>query len=340
MRRFLKKCCLIVAPVWLATLALLVYYTQHVEPNMNGEMGPLGKLVFPPENKENVAIDTFYYTNFDDEHFIADTTVDVLTVGDSFSQQSYGSYENFLALGGLSVINFHANQNMFQTAYDLMNLGLADSAHVKTIVVESVERFVVQRLTSLVWDNKEVVKSLIGGGKDAAVNADDHSAGQRSPLIETKNFLLLRLGVHRPVRHCRVDGDFFTGDTGRNLYFLEEDLTVMGVSAGQEKLIQDNIRRLTDKADSLGIRLVFMLVPDKYDVYQHHIVDNPYAEKTVTDDLRRLLADRSTWFMARDVVLPLVEAGEQDVYPLSCTHWSYRTARQVAADLAPMVKSQ
>ena len=329
MRRFLIKASYLILPLWLITVGLVFYYTQIVVPNIDGELGPLGKIMFPKENKANVSINEFYYTDILNLQELADTTVDVLTLGDSFSQQWKGSYENFIARDGLSVINFHVAMNMFQATYDLMHLGYIDSMRVKTIVIESGERYLTERILGLKTTNKEVMIKPI----ELVAAYGENGLPQSTPLIETRNFILLRLGIKHPVRHVRVNRDFFTQGMSRELYFLDEDLDYPSILATDTATIKHNITTLNSLADSLGIQLVYIVPPDKYSIYQHYIVNNPFPEKTVGRDIKKILGNDPLhpWVMAEDIIEPLLKAGERDVYPLSSSHWSWSTAERVAS---------
>lgn len=335
MKKFLTKLSYTVLPLWLATMGLVAYFHLAVEPNIHGELGSLGKMPFAPEVM-NDTIAHKYYTDIEDERLLADTVVDVLTIGDSFSQQGLGSYENFLARDGLRVANFHMNQNMFQTAYDMMNLGFVDSTHVKAIVVECVERYLVERATSLKMGNDAIAKSRIGRANAmGGDNGGDSGASRVNwSLLEAKNYLMLRLGHPEPVKHCTLNRQLFNGPRGKELYFYYEDLNRFHIGKEEQAVIAHNIALLNHKADSLGIAILYLVPPDKLDLYQDFIVDNPYPRKTVNEDLSRCFPTPERLLPGKDVLLPLVKSGEKDVYHLSSTHWSYASARRIAAAVA------
>ena len=90
---------------------------------------------------------------------------------------------------------------------------------------------------------------------------------------------------------------------------------------------------LVDKAAEKGIRLMFVVPVDKYDLYQDHIVNNPYGHKTVNEDIKRIFNDDSRLLITRDCLRPLVEQGEKDVFLFNDTHWSYKAAQAVADEI-------
>ena len=82
-----------------------------------------------------------------------------------------------------------------------------------------------------------------------------------------------------------------------------------------------------------GIGMLFMLAPDKYELYQHLAVDNPYPARPLGSQL--LVLD-SLGF----VVNPLpelsrrLEAGEKDLFMADDSHWSAKSAQTAASLVA------
>ncbi len=335
MKKFLIKLSYTVLPLWLLVIALTAYYHLQVQPNIHGELGRLGKLQFAPETM-NVDVQEKFYTDIDNLQQLADTTVDVLTLGDSFSQQGLGSYENFIGMQGYSVINFHVDHNMFQTAYDLMQLGIIDSTHVKTIIVECVERCLPERVTALKTGNKSVKFSPIGRRNGTGSDTNDDKAHEWS-LLDVRNWLMLRLGFPEPVKHLKLTKSMFSGNRGKELFFYYEDLNSFTLSKEQQKIAAQNIGRINHLADSLGINILYLICPDKYDIYQNLIVDNPYPRKTLNEDFAACHPTPERLLLGKDVLMTMVNSGTKDVYHLSSTHWSYASAQAVALKLVTML---
>jgi hypothetical protein len=76
-----------------------------------------------------------------------------------------------------------------------------------------------------------------------------------------------------------------------------------------------------------------MIAVDKYDLYQTHIVDNPYPTKTVNEDIERILGKNANLFMTKECLLPLIEKEEKDVFRYTDTHWSYKASETIAEAL-------
>ena len=76
-----------------------------------------------------------------------------------------------------------------------------------------------------------------------------------------------------------------------------------------------------------------MIAVDKYDLYQKHIVDNPFPVKTVNEDLERILGANKALFLAKPYLQPLVDQGEKDVFLFNDTHWTYKASQVIAEAL-------
>ncbi|MBR5686700.1 MAG: hypothetical protein IKX36_01925 [Prevotella sp.] len=308
----------------------MIFYNGYIRPEMNGDLGILGKMrladSIPSEGLKR------QYSELFDEKDLKDTIVDVITIGDSFSRQGEDGFQNYLAHNGLKVLNFFPRQNMFQTAYDLMNLGIVDSTHVKTIIVESIERDFINVL-SYFDVNKNNVKIIKNEVRQTPTTEEPWS------LTEAKNFLLLRLGLEKPVRDCRLSVNAFSGEEGDRLFFYQKDFNSFSIEHDNESVVQNKLNILFQKAEKTGIRLIFLLCPDKYDFYQNYIISNPYKRKTINEDLRILFPHNKNVVIAKEVLIPYLEKGEKDLFHFCDSHWTYKSAKIVGNYLYSVINA-
>lgn len=333
MKRFLIKISYTVFPLWLAIVGLVTYYYCCIVPNMQGGLGGLGKIptkLFYERDSDKAIHDTLFSTiEYIDS--IHSDTFDIMTCGDSFSDQNLYGYQNYMSMKGLTIINYFPNGplrwNPFQRAIDLMNFGYIDSTKVKAIIIESVERAFCSRLCDIDYthvmlkEDHEVTK---------------HSEGNWS-LSEAKIYLDFRLGLkddENPVKHLNMKKQLFSGTKGRSLYFYYEDVT-MGFSISKDlyNIIRTNVDFLYRIASEKGIQLFILVCPDKYDLYQDYIEDNPYPRKTINEDFREIVGNRDDIIIGKEILLPYIKKGEKDMYYLDGTHWSYKSAKIIADTL-------
>lgn len=91
------------------------------------------------------------------------------------------------------------------------------------------------------------------------------------------------------------------------------------------------LHTLRDRFRARGMKMLFLMPADRYELYQHFATGNPYPRKGLGARLEKL--DSLDFFIN---TLPRLrkrlDAGEQDLYLGNDTHWSQKGAC-VAADL-------
>ena len=128
--------------------------------NFTGDLGRMGKICFPKEYSK-------IYNLTYDENFIYTSSknieeADIVTIGDSFSQQSKG-YQYFLSKNK-NILNIKRYKNFEpeQTAIILLNSGYFEKVKPKYIILESIERAFIQRNINLdfnlTFSQKEILR--------------------------------------------------------------------------------------------------------------------------------------------------------------------------------------
>ena len=159
MRKFLIKCLFTVLPLWMMWVGLTCYISLVVIPRCSGDLGelaliPFGK-AYDQALSQQVMTDTFY-TTFHDEDEVRSGKVDVLTVGDSFSQLGNTGYQNYLKLKNVDIANFARYYlfNPVQKVADLLRFGYVDSTNVKLIMLEVGERRLAEHFGAVTFHNQ------------------------------------------------------------------------------------------------------------------------------------------------------------------------------------------
>lgn len=333
MRKFLIKISYTLLPLWLLAVAAVTYFSLCIVPKASGDIGRLVIIPFGHEYDSTLArnyIPQTLFTTIDDMTLLKQCRADVITVGDSFSERGREGYQNYLAQYGLKVVNCerHLFFNPITFAYEIMNLGLIDSINTPVLIVECGERGVDEFMYGF-----EPKSSL------HMMRADKKKLTSKTPnqwsLSRLKDYFVYRSGfTESPIHDMKLDGDFFSykGDE-RHLYIYRDDIMLMGIPKHHELIIKQTWQSLLDKAAEKGINLLFVVPVDKYDLYQDHIVDNPYPRKVVNEDIKRIFNDDPHILITRDYLQPLVEQGEKDIFLFNDTHWSYKAAQVVAKEI-------
>lgn len=341
MKKFLIKLSYTVLPVFIALFGLTAYLNLYIRPQATGDLGRLAFVVIGEEYGERIRKGELKDVLFDNVHeteVLRHIHVNVLTIGDSFSQQDHAGYQNYMPQEGLTVANTRRGlyDNPIQYAWNLLDGGLVDSTNIDVMVVEVGERDFTLRIDNFRPDKVEVAEPDVEG---EYVEENVYDIRQWS-LLRTRDFLMYRYAGRNPVYDVTLDRDFFESREPRKLYFYCADV-VNGLTIEEhiKPKVKEVFHLLTKKAQERGVALILMIPVDKYDLYQDYIIDNPYDHpKRINEDLRELLGDRSEVMLCKYILQPLLERGEKDVFLFNNSHWSYKGSQAVGKELARRVK--
>ncbi len=337
MKKFLKKIAYTLLPVWLLAVAGVCYFTLIICPQVSGDIGRLAFIPFGLEYDERLEKDfprDQVFTTALDIDALRNSRCDVITIGDSFSERGRDGYQNYLALKGLDVVN--AGRYLYYSpvtfAYEMMNLGVIDSTQASVLIVECVERAFDEFFTGFAPKDELVAASK---GKDKLVGSPNEWS-----LLRVRDFIVYNSGIMTPpIIKKELSGDFFTSDHPSTLYFYVDDIKTIHISTAHYPIIQSTFKALLDKAREKGLTLILLVPTDKYDLYQQYIVDNPYPVKEVNDTIKSILNNDPHIVIAKDLLQPMVDRGEKDVYLYNDTHWSYKAAQVVGDELYERIQA-
>ena len=332
MKKFLIKISYTLLPLWLVAVITVSYFSLVVCPEISGDIGRLAIIPFGHEYDRELAKHYFterMYTTVTDLNVLKQCQADVVTVGDSFSDRAEDAYQNYLTDRGLKVVNCQRKMfyNPVTFAYEIMDLDIIDSTRTPILVVEIGERAI--DLFMCDFDPKPMLQQMFTEKKKLQGKSPN-----KWSLSRLRDYVAYHSGfMTPPILELTLDKDYFSTDDPRRLYFYSDDIIEMGINPSHEAKIKKTYQALMDKADEKGIRLLFVIAVDKYDLYQKHIVDNPYPPKHVIEDMQRLFNDDPRILLCKDFLQPMVDRGEKDVFLYNDTHWSYKAAKVVADEI-------
>ncbi len=338
MKKFLIKLSYIVLPIYILMLGLVAYVTLYISPRADtGDLGNLALIPFGVEYGESLKKyemkDTlFIKVNHTEE--LRNIHVNVLTVGDSFSQQGNIGYQNYLSGEGITVANCKRSlyDNPIQYTYNILDWGVVDSTNIDVLVVEVVERDFALRLSGFKESKVEVPEP------ESAPDGKKRNANEWS-LLRARDYILYRFAGRSPVYVVDLKKEFFSSHEPNKLYFYDGDIK-NGLTIDETVIpkVKNVFDLLTRKAHKRGIQLMLMVAVDKYDLYQDYITDNPYPPKQVNEDVREIFGDIPEVMLCKYCLQPLLEKGEKDVFLFDNTHWSYKGSEAVGKELSKRVR--
>lgn len=281
--------------------------------------------------------------------------IDIITTGDSFSEgggkgkNSY--YQDYIAtfhnLNVLNVPQSSKQDHLIDKILAWKKSGLLEKAKPKAILLEAGARLAVDEFTREIdWE-----MSSIPSGNDQ-VSSDNQENQEPIPFINTANYKFLLYNLlyqfsptaldYSSAYRLMLDKPFFTAPAHSTLLFFHKDITELKhFDSDNIHLINDNLNRLAAILKEDGITLIVMLIADKYDLYYHYILQNPYPGNPFFDLIRPLHKEYK-FIDTKAILSPLLEKNEIDLFFADDTHWNYKASEAIANEtpFAEMIQIQ
>lgn len=328
MRRYLIKFCILVACIW----CLLGYYIYRVYPNLSGDIGRLGQVPFGLEYEERLHIScdslALKVHTIPQYEPIADT---IITIGDSFSQSGKYGYSQFVAnFLNCNITNIAMTDEARPEQLFIRLVNNNRIPHNAIVIVESVERNMIRRLSSLNFNDSKLILN-----KQNVLEVDNQP--KVDMLDEMVMWLRSVLGFKQTIFKYSTDRDLFSHDTRKNELYIydsqwdnEGDLRfIHNLRTDMINIAYNNLLLLHQFAEGHGIHLIYLVAADKYDVYEPFIVEK--HEKNLTlDNL-----PKEDWIVNSKAILQAkAYEGAQDLYYINDTHWSPIGAKVIGEEIA------
>lgn len=346
MKKFLIKISYTVLPVMSILIGTMIYLSLSIIPNATGDIGKLGMIAFGHEYnhflEQNYLKETLFETIKQEDILSLSNgkepveKLDVLTIGDSFSQQGVFGYQNYLAHKNIKIVNCFDNvtDNPLQIAYDLLDRDIINHKLTKILIVGIGERTIDGRIKSF--------NPSISPKKQQSIRVNELETAKSSndwSVSRARDYILYRIGIENPIYKVRLRQDLFTSDEPNVLYLYNKDIENGNcLKSATATKITEVYKTLQDKARERGVKLYLMVAVDKYDLYQNYIVDNQYPRKTINEDLERVMPNTPELLLTKNYLVPLLERGEKDIFMFNDTHWSYKASEVVANEIYCKIK--
>jgi len=356
MKRFLTKTLIMVVPI----IGMVLYYVMAVEPHKNGDLGNLGFIPFDESYNTTInsmGLDSVYAISIDNLDSI-DCDSSILTIGDSFSILGTSSYQNFLAklYPGFKIYNLdynHASEASDEPAvnYQLfVDKLIQDAPLPRIIILESVERYIADRLYNLKFYphaetdritemsaiNRESLPEENNQIKSREANSlltriIDNKEKLRKNFLNTQEYIKKRFNIDNPVKHLKLRQEMFTCE-GRedDLFFYRDDLIDIPENIYTES--RHKLDSLFSITEQKGIRFVFLVPSDKYDLYKDFTINDTYGAKGQLAAFDQY-NDNPRFLNGKELLYPYLKQGEKDIYRCNDTHWSPLASSYVAKEL-------
>lgn len=306
-----------------------------INPRENGDQGRLSYqagMLFPRKNIVDLPVKHIHFKDYEE--------IDVLTIGDSFSngfpRGRNRFYQDYIASNNnMKVMNITPfSEGYIETIVLLYNSGALDKLKPKIILLQSVERSAIERLSKEIdWEITQNIDKIT-----SYLSKDYYDVIPDPFFINKLNYNALMYTIlynfddnayFAKTYITDLSKDFFTGSHPRKLLFYYEDLKNKK-SANQDSiaLLNSNLNKLQDLLNKKKIKLYFMPAADKSNIYEKYIVNNQYESSNFFELLREMQKDY-TFIDTKKVLKDLVDKGIKDVYYVDDTHWSYKGSEAI-----------
>lgn len=272
-------------------------------------------------------------------------SIDLITVGDSFSNGRAKAknryYQDYIATNSnINVLNIETTYNRgntpLETVVYMLNSGLLDEIKPKYILVQTAERFVMQRfatgkLNTELNTTKEELKSFF---KEHPYSLDLPS----NNFINTGNYkaLLYKLlyqfrndaYISRIFKLDLTKKLFSVGD-GKKILVIRESITNVNKTNKESiKTLNDNLNTLAKLLKEKEIKLYFMPSVDKFNLYRNYISNEKLPRSSFFELLRAQNKDY-VFIDTKEILSTKIEEGEIDMYYVDDSHWTYKSSSEI-----------
>jgi len=343
MKRFLTK--------FLTTFAILftciVVYRYAISPNITSGLSSLGKIPIGWEYVNNIhqhyPFDSTYIMPWHEEMEIDSGSV--IVIGDSFSNREEStqksnhienSWSRYMAEDlGIQLVNFrnyHCGFYPEQLFVSLIEEQIIPDHCI--VILETVERHLVLRLTSpLAVDN--YFRTYVEGLPTTDMS-QSQAKKKRDWVAETTVFMRYRMGKECPTHRFNLSQPCFTHQRYASTLFsyFEDEANMVDDVQQQIPRMRNTLTSLFRIAKQHDITLYYMIAADKYDAYEP-LISNKHKRNCLLD----YFPSNDSILNTKELLLPYILSGTQDVYRLDDTHWSPVGSKIVGLEMAARIKA-
>lgn len=337
MKEFLRK--------WLVFYAALagiwLYYMTIVHGNVTGDIGMLDRIPFTVEydlqTRSYDYTDSLLMCELVDIDSVAEYSL--LLIGDSYTEPKVGLSTCISRTMGDTVrVVCDAITDFFPMRVMLYGLNNHCFRRGQTIILESVERYIVQRFENLDFSNHTRPEGLLERTlwkqvQDAELHklAQCRLSGEINEPFNYQHFLRwlrVKLWTNTSVKHSKLNRAMFCHKKyADDLFYYKQDYNSCNVTQQQLDTIASRLNRLFAMAELQGINMYFVIIPDKYDLYYPYII-NPKRPRPNIQSFLKSIEPRymERIINTRDSLALYLEKGELDVIRCNDSHWSVATS--------------
>lgn len=274
--------------------------------------------------------------------------IDMITVGDSFSQVFAEGYQDAIVNRyDLSVMNVQQYQRQapLETIIAMYNNGMLDEIKPKAVLIEVTGKFIAKEFAHKNLDfslaiSKEALNDAMMQSPFVPWNA---KTGETLKMVNTGNYkafiykMLYPLNDHAffsKVYIVDLNKPMFEIGESKKLLFFDKDLAAATrLDAKVLERVNSNFNRLAGMLSQKGIRLYMMVAVDKYDIYHKYFVNRDQYPENPLFETMRPMEKAYTFIDTKKILEAEVAKGDKDIFYPDDTHWTPKAAALVVKNV-------
>lgn len=344
MKKFIIKSNLFVWPFIFMYILNFLFYNQR-----EGDLVRLGYLYSNPSPRSSIVSQyclSKRFTLLSELDLKVNKHFDVITIGDSFSEQDCFGYKNLLGHKGLEVLHidrYISGSNPIQTLINLLNSNIFDNVSADYVVLQNVERSLNFRTKEIDLNGMVCVDSILNPliQKSAKVQEVDleffSDATIKIPITNFQFLFQSKPHFSKTYMYPSTFSNLFSGES-KNLLFYQGEIENMKVKNDSQSIVwsAEVIELVSDKVSAQKMKLINLISPDKYDLYFDYIKHNknlvePLFFQTYSQ-LEKSYLNVESFKSLRDKI-----KSEKDIYFYDGTHWSPIGAKIIAEEIHEII---
>lgn len=346
MKKFIIKTSFFVAPFLFLYLLNVLFYEKE-----EGDLIRLGYLYDNPtplsETLQKVKVLPKKYQLISEIDLDKNHQFDLLSIGDSFSEQGEFGYQNQLANKGISVLHidrFLSEESPIQNLTNLINSDFFDKIKPKYVVLQTVERAIPIR-ANVVYNEQRTLDSLKTQIRERVKPETPPSGTQffskatlKIPLANLQFLFLNQPPFSYVYRFKSNNRELFSNEPNTLLFFRDDFKTIPSKNDPKmAKQLNDNINRINQLLKEKGIKLIFIISPDKYDLYQEYVENS--KEKSIFFSLFHPLKKDYIYIPSFEILSEAIK-NQKDIYFYDDTHWSPKAAEIISNEIYKHIQKE
>lgn len=350
MHRIIRKIIIFISP-W-AFLFIFNYY------NLEFDSGDLLRLSYSYKSFKNKTIKNFPTSNKKHSNIINCNSqkkkgIDILSIGDSFSDIEY-SYTDFLTDFGHKVVHIGRtdgiNSNPFQKCVDIINLGILDEFNPKIVLIESVERSLLDRINEINYlsvprkstyfknETNQTTPKILDKQK---TEFNDYVLRSilKAPKTQFYFNIIEKKPNDIPVHFTKLKNQNQFYPENNTLLFYHDDLVEFKFDSTLIKHTIKSIEKFDDFCIEHHVKVYYIVAPDKYDVYFDEIVNSQRYKKSLFSQFWNENNSNLNIIDAYKIIKQLKKKNFSNLYYYGDTHWTSIVTEKIAEEINTKLKN-